>query len=86
MGNLLRQRLILTIWQTQRFAADHTALMLNAKNPYAYFQAGVMANTAELRHTWSGYVLQPTIHNDQDILNSECQVVLSIYQLTERYA
>ncbi len=63
--------------------------VLNLKNPYAYFQAGVMVfNTAELpplSHTVPEWLhVQPVIfiYNDQDILNSECQVVSSIYQLT----
>ena len=54
--------------------------VLNLKNPYAYFQAGVMVfNTAELRryHTvpeWLRIASNPIfIYNDQDILNSECQ-------------
>ena len=54
--------------------------VLNLKNPYAYFQAGVMVfNTAELRryHTvpeWLRIATNPIfIYNDQDILNSECQ-------------
>ena len=54
--------------------------VLNLKNPYAYFQAGVMVfNTAELRHyhsvsEWLRIASNPIfIYNDQDILNSECQ-------------
>lgn len=54
--------------------------VLDLKNPYAYFQAGVMVfNTRELRRyhsveEWLRIASNPIfIYNDQDILNSECQ-------------
>ena len=54
--------------------------MLGMKDPYDYFQAGVLVlNTAEMRRlhdidTWLSLASNPDyIYNDQDVLNAECE-------------
>lgn len=58
----------------------YTTGVLQMKNPYDYFQAGVLVlNTGEMRrlHTveeWLQIATRPDfIYNDQDILNAECE-------------
>lgn len=54
--------------------------VLGMKNPYDYFQAGVLVlNTAEMRQlysieTWLDYASDDRfIYNDQDVLNAHCE-------------
>lgn len=54
--------------------------VLGMKNPYDYFQAGVLVlNTAEMRNlysieTWLDYASDDSfIYNDQDVLNAHCE-------------
>lgn len=52
---------------------------LNLKNPYNYFQAGVLLfNTVEMRkahtlHEWLTFASKPYMYNDQDVLNLYCE-------------
>ena len=59
---------------------EYTKEVLNMKDPYAYFQAGVLVmNATEMRklhsvEEWMELVSQSTyIYDDQDILNSQCE-------------
>ena len=60
---------------TRKYVVD----VLNLKNPYEYFQAGVLLlNTKELRkqyrtEQWLKFASQPYRYGDQDILNKYCQ-------------
>lgn len=62
---------------TERIDYAHAALGM--RDPYAYFQAGVLLlNTVEMSklHTldeWLGLAAIPHIYNDQDVLNAECE-------------
>ncbi len=59
---------------------EYTREVLGLKNPYDYFQAGVLVlNTAEMRRLypfqkWLEIAAEPKyIYDDQDILNAHCQ-------------
>ena len=59
---------------------EYTREVLGLKNPYDYFQAGVLVlNTAEMRklypfQKWLEIAAEPKyIYDDQDILNAHCQ-------------
>lgn len=59
---------------------DYAKTVLKMRNPYAYFQAGVLVlNTAAMRkhytiEQWLEYASNPDyIYNDQDVLNSYCE-------------